>query len=285
VFHSPNDDDTSPPAIETLAPGSHTLHLYVETGSTASSSGPCDVGDGEEICQWVIDARGEGGVSFQSFTPVGDVNWNLEGQLLTATGGDYVSGDLGVFKIGDLAIVATDAGSVALIHGEVALADLSVASVESGDLVLLPEPSRWLLQVTGICFLAVLCRVRNRRIRSFRQSAPSVLHVLPAVLFCLTLTGAADAAGPVVGWGYDYYGQATPPDAVNGVSGTATDVATAYIHTLAIALPEPSLWLLQVAGICFLAVLYRVRNRGFRFPNSRHEGSLASSPPCCSASL
>ena len=163
VFHSPNDDGTAPPAIETLDPGSHTLHLYMETGLTPSQSGPCDVGDGEEICQWLIDARGEGNVSLQSFTPVGDVNWNLDGPLLTATGGDYVSGDLGVFKIGDLAIAATDAGSVALIHGEVALADLSVASVEGGDLVLLPEPGTAIGLLFGIVGLAALNQLRTIR--------------------------------------------------------------------------------------------------------------------------
>jgi hypothetical protein len=68
------------------------------------------------------------------------VNWNLGGQLLTATGCDYEFGILGILKLGDLAILATDAGSVALIQGKVALADLSMASAEGGDLVLLPEP-------------------------------------------------------------------------------------------------------------------------------------------------
>jgi len=166
VFHSPNDDGTSPPAIVTLPPGSHTLHLYMETGSTPSTVGPCDVGDGEEICQWMIDAGGEGNVSFQSFTPVGDVNWNLVGQLLTATGGDYEFGNLGIFKLGDLAITATNAGSVAVIHGEVALADLSMASVEGGDLVLLPEPETAIGLFFGIVGLAALNqrrRVQNRQ--------------------------------------------------------------------------------------------------------------------------
>jgi hypothetical protein len=37
------------------------------------------------------------------------------------------------------------------------------------------------------------------------------LRVLPTVLFCLALTGAAHADGPVVGWGYDVEGQATAP--------------------------------------------------------------------------
>jgi hypothetical protein len=33
------------------------------------------------------------------------------------------------------------------------------------------------------------------------------LRVLPTMLFCLTLTGAANAAGPVVGWGNDSDGR------------------------------------------------------------------------------
>ncbi len=68
---------------------------------------------------------------------------------------------------------------------------------------------------------------------SILSSAP-LLRVLPAVLFCLTLTGAADAAGPVVGWGRDDLGQSTPPDTVNGVSGTATGIAASGGHSCAI---------------------------------------------------
>ncbi len=54
--------------------------------------------------------------------------------------------------------------------------------------------------------------------------AALLLRALPAALVCLTLNGAADASastGSVVGWGDNSYGQATPLDAVNGVSGTA----------------------------------------------------------------
>ena len=91
------------------------------------------------------------------------VNWNLNDQLLTATGGDYEFGNLGIFKIGDLAITATDAGSVALIHGEVALADLSMASVEGGDLVLLPEPGTTIGLFFGILGLAALKQARTIR--------------------------------------------------------------------------------------------------------------------------
>jgi len=136
--------------------------------------------------------------------------------------------------------------------------------------------------------------------------AAPLLRVLPTVLFCLTLTGAADDAasgGPVVGWGEvpvpdavngvsgtatdvsvgelhrcaiqagtgsvvcwgdNSRGQATPPDAVNGVSGTATDIAAGGFHALAIAAPEPSGWLMLVAGTAFLGLLYRRRARGLQ---------------------
>jgi alpha-tubulin suppressor-like RCC1 family protein len=40
--------------------------------------------------------------------------------------------------------------------------------------------------------------------------------------------------GNVVCWGDDFYGQATPPDAVNGVSGAATDIAAGAWHSCAI---------------------------------------------------
>jgi hypothetical protein len=161
VFHSPGDDGTSPPEIVTLEPGSHTLHLYIETGLTPSQNAPCDTGDGEEVCQWMIDTRGEGDVSLESFTPVGDVKWNLNGQLLTATGGDHELGNLGAFKIGDLAISATDAGSVALIHGEVAGADLSVSPLQPEDIVAVPEPGAWTGLLSGALLVAALGRVRT----------------------------------------------------------------------------------------------------------------------------
>ena len=62
-----------------------------------------------------------------------------------------------------------------------------------------------------------------------------LLRVLPSVLFCLTLTGAADAtasAGPVIGWGNP--DGVTPPDAVNGVLGTAANISAGDDHSCAI---------------------------------------------------
>ena len=161
VFHSPNDDGTSPAELVTLPPGTHSLHLYVEAGSTPSQTAACDLGDGEEICQWLVNAIGEGPVTFQWFVPVGDVRWSLDETAFSATGGDFDLGQLGVFKLGDLVIASQGSGSVALSHGEVALADLSRSFVESGDLVLLPEPGTMLGLLVGILGLAGLNRLRS----------------------------------------------------------------------------------------------------------------------------
>ena len=60
--------------------------------------------------------------------------------------------------------------------------------------------------------------------------------------------------GDVVCWGYDYYGQATPPSGV-----TATDIAAGFHHTLAV--PEPSRWLLLAAGLGCLVALCRICGR------------------------
>jgi len=84
----------------------------------------------------------------------------------------------------------------------------------------------------------------------------SVAEPLVIVALAVTVWAAVAQAGPtpmpippvptgsVVGWGSDYLyrydyppeytGQATPPDSVNGVSGTATDVAAGGEHSCAI---------------------------------------------------
>jgi hypothetical protein len=166
VFHSPADNGTAPTELAVLEPGVHTLHLYMEAGSTASQGAPCDVGDGQEVCQWVINSIGDGPVTFESFSPVGDVKWSIDGQSLTATGGNFEFGQLGVFKIGDLVISSQGAGSVAFTHGEVALADLSLAPIPGGDLVLLPEASGDLLFFSGVMGMVIVQSLRAQRSRS-----------------------------------------------------------------------------------------------------------------------
>jgi len=70
--------------------------------------------------------------------------------------------------------------------------------------------------------------------------------------------------GNVVCWGDDFYGQSTPPDTVNGISGTATDIAAGGSYSLAIAVPEPPAWLGQLAGLAFLCALHRSHARRCR---------------------
>lgn len=45
-----------------------------------------------------------------------------------------------------------------MIHGEVALADLSLSAIECLSIALQSEPSRWLALAAGICSLAVMYR-------------------------------------------------------------------------------------------------------------------------------
>jgi len=74
---------------------------------------------------------------------------------------------------------------------------------------------------------------------------------------------AADAwrsDGPVVGWGPNLYGQATPPASVDGtMTGTASAIAAGDYYTLAIAAPEPGELLLGFAALGALALMRRHR--------------------------
>ncbi len=71
----------------------------------------------------------------------------------------------------------------------------------------------------------------------------SVVGFLVVVALAVTVWSAVAKAGPiptpapigsVVGWGSDSHGQATPPRAVNGVSGTAKAIAAGDFHSCAI---------------------------------------------------
>jgi hypothetical protein len=66
-----------------------------------------------------------------------------------------------------------------------------------------------------------------------RRTFPVALSLCLAVL----AASAARGAGPVVGWGDNVFGQATPPPSVDGTAGTASAIATGWYHSLAIAAP------------------------------------------------
>ncbi len=161
VFHSPNDDGTAPAEIVEVAPGAHTLHIYLQTGSTPSTVDPCNAGDGDEICQWLVHVNAQGPITFPAFTPVGDVRYRLDPSELSATGGDFDLGQLGVFKLGDLAIDAQDSGTVTLAYGEVASADLSRVFVETVNLFFVPEPMFGLTLLSGALGIAGLASRRR----------------------------------------------------------------------------------------------------------------------------
>ena len=65
--------------------------------------------------------------------------------------------------------------------------------------------------------------------RTIRRTALSV-----AIAAAWLTAGPARSDGPVVAWGDDTYGQATPPDLVDGDAGTASAIAAGDYHSCAI---------------------------------------------------
>ncbi len=57
---------------------------------------------------------------------------------------------------------------------------------------------------------------------------------LAALLLGLLAASCPLASGPVVGWGSNYMGEATPPPSVDGTTGTATAIAAGFDHSCAI---------------------------------------------------
>ncbi|GEM_PF-4616741 len=66
-----------------------------------------------------------------------------------------------------------------------------------------------------------------------RLSSSSLILTLSAGLL-VAASASGLAPGPVVGWGYNFYGESTPPASVNGTSGTATAIAAGLTHSCAI---------------------------------------------------
>jgi hypothetical protein len=92
---------------------------------------------------------------------------------------------------------------------------------------------------------------------SFRVIRGTMLTVAFATAWLAA--GAARSAGPVVGWGYNFDGQATPPPSV---AGTATAIAAGGGRTLAIAALEPATALVSATSLGSLLALARRRRLG-----------------------
>jgi hypothetical protein len=88
---------------------------------------------------------------------------------------------------------------------------------------------------------------------------PVIGHCRKRGVFCLSSCAIQANTGIVVCWGNDPLRQLTPPDAVNGVSGTAVAISSGGDHNLAIALPEAGVSTALGSGIVMLAILNRRR--------------------------
>ena len=95
---------------------------------------------------------------------------------------------------------------------------------------------------------------------SFRVTRGTVLTVAFATAWLAA--GAARSAGPVVGWGYNLDGHATPPPSVDGTAGTAMAISAGGGDTLAIVAPELATALVSAASLGSLLALAPRRRLG-----------------------
>jgi hypothetical protein len=165
IFHSPGDDGVPPPGPVVVGSGGpRTLHLFMQTGPTASSNGVvCESGNGDEVCAVEGRISIDGGSTLQSFTPTGDVVFALTASQLRFNGGNPITGDLGAVKLGDLEIQATDPGSVALSQGASVSAGLALEALTPGTITTLPEPATPALIATSWLLLSAMRHWRRER--------------------------------------------------------------------------------------------------------------------------
>lgn len=163
VYDSPADDGANPGGVPVVpALQQTTIHLYVDGGSVPSAQDPCYKGTGDEVCAWNLTFSGQGGLTAVSFTPSGNVVWNLVGDVLRCNRLDPVSGVLGPVKIGDLVVSGSEGGTLELTAGESVDSMLGVQAITPGTLVALPEPGVDVLGLAGFGLLLWLGRWRGR---------------------------------------------------------------------------------------------------------------------------
>jgi hypothetical protein len=141
VFQDPTNTGTSgaPAATVTVGGPTLSLNLFYQTGTTSSAAGQaCSTGGGDEVCGWdIYVSTSSPSVVLQSFTPdagVGsDIVANISGNVLRANGGNPISGELGVHRIGTLVVSASAVGSVTVSGNLYVTAGLAAATVTSGN--------------------------------------------------------------------------------------------------------------------------------------------------------
>jgi thrombospondin type 3 repeat protein len=141
VFQDPTNTGTpaGAPAVVTVGGPAVSLNLFYQTGTNASApSTACLSGTGDEVCGWdIYVATSSSSVVLQSFTPDAgagsDIVANISGNVLRANGGNPISGETGVHRIGTLLVSATAAGSVTVSGNLYVTAALAAANVTTGN--------------------------------------------------------------------------------------------------------------------------------------------------------
>jgi hypothetical protein len=141
VFQDPTNTGTpgAPPVNVTAGGPTVSLNLFYQAGTNASApSTVCLSGSGDEVCGWdIYVATSSSAVVLQSFTPDtgtgSDIVANISGNVLRANGGNPITGETGVHRIGTLVVSATAAGSVTVSGNLYVTAALAAASVTTGN--------------------------------------------------------------------------------------------------------------------------------------------------------
>jgi hypothetical protein len=145
VFQDPTNAGTpgAPPATVTVGGPAVPLNLFYQTTPTSTPSAAstaCLSGGGDEVCGWdFYVAASVPGVVLQSFTPDAgagsDVIGAISGNVLRANGGNPITGELGVHRIGTLFVAATTTGSVSVSGNLYVNASLAATNVTTGNVL------------------------------------------------------------------------------------------------------------------------------------------------------
>jgi len=139
VFQDPtNLGTTGAPPVSISAGGpAVSLNLFYQQfgGNVSDPSKVCLSGDGDEVCGWDIWVSSGPGITLLSFVPNpgSDIVSNISGNVLRANGGDPISAETGVHRLGTLVVSASSAGSNVTVSGNLYVtAKLAAANVATG---------------------------------------------------------------------------------------------------------------------------------------------------------
>jgi hypothetical protein len=167
VYHSPGDTGLAPgpPVGAPYLPKATnvTLYLWLNPGPTAPSGTTCVDATGHASCAYDLRVQVQGDSQLVSFSPIGDVVYDLTPTMLRANRIAKDAPLVGPTKIGEL-VVNTLGPQGGLIHvtgvNSVGAA-LQVEGMPTNTLAYVPEPDQLVLLVSGLAGLALLHRLRG----------------------------------------------------------------------------------------------------------------------------